>query len=256
MSAIKELLRSVFADLLAGAIVASVSLLLLIIGLGKIESGYIVIVLVAATVSGIAIYRLARRPFRFLKASKSGIGPSYLFTNQLECKDEIKENFRTAKRTKILTARGGRYFRPDGWFYDPLVEEKGRNDQIQVLVCSSESPHIDEELAQRLRSCDSAEEVRGMMHANLIYLGSLSRRFSNILIIRVYAEKPIWNILIFDDVMYVAPYVEHKSHEKAAVFKFQRHDRSHFVGFESHFDRLWFRSRPLEEFLADLDSHV
>jgi hypothetical protein len=74
--------------------------------------------------------------------------------------------------------------------------------------------------------------------------------------VRVYAEKPVWNILLFDDVMYVAPYVEHESHERATALKFQRHTRSHFVGFESHFDQLWCRSRHLEKFLADLGLHA
>lgn len=254
MSTIKELLRSTFVELLAIAIVASVSLLLLKIGIGKVEPGHIAIVLVAATVGGIVAYRLGRKHFRFSAASRSGTGPMYLFPNQLECKDEIIENFKTARRTKILTARGGRYFTIAGWFYSLLGEKKGRNDQIQVLVCSSESPHIDEELAQQL-SYSSAKAVRDRMRTSLKNLGDLSRDFRNMLV-RVYAGKPIWNILLFDDMMYVAPYVGHGTHEKATVFKFRRHDRSHFVGFEIHFDQLWSHSQPLEEFLADLDSHV
>jgi hypothetical protein len=254
MAAIKELLRSVFVELLAIAIVVSVSLLLLKMGIGKIEPGYVAIVLVVATVSGIAVYRLGRKPFRFSAASISGIGPLYIFTNHLECQDEIIENFKAARRIKVLTARGGRYFMVAGWFYDLLGEKKGRNDQIQILVCSSESSHIDEELAQRL-GYGSAEAVRDRMRTSLGHLGSLCRDFSNISV-RVYVEKPIWNVLLFDNVMYVAPYVGHASHEKAAVLKFRRHDRSHFVGFELHFDQLWSRSQLLEEFLADLDSHV
>jgi hypothetical protein len=254
MPTIKELLRGVFVELLAIAVVTSIWLLLREIGVVKIEPGHIAIVLAVATASGIVVYRLVRRPLRFWETSNSGIGPLYIFTNHLECEDEIIENFKAARRIKVLTARGGRYFMVAGWFYDLLGEKQGRNDQIQILVCSSESSHIDEELAQRL-GYGSAEAVRDRMRTSLGHLGSLCRGFPNISV-RVYAEKPLWNVLLFDDVMYVAPYVGHASHEKAAVLKFQRNDRSHFVGFEHHFDQLWSHSHPLEEFLTDLSLHV
>lgn len=200
-----------------------------------------------------ARFTVVKRYARLLSAAIRREGPVDVFEAQIQadCKKELIDQFKSAfLEIRILTIRGLRYFsREVGLFY-PLLREKAiDNVPIKVLVCLPESTYIDLELAQRLRK-GSVEEIRRNMRLALDNLEILMSEYKN-LEIRVYKDVPIWNILQFDDTMYVSAYVEPKSHHNAVMHKMLRNSRSHFVAFDKHWNSLWKRSVPLQNFIKE-----
>ena len=195
---------------------------------------------------------IVKRYVRLLIAALRREGPVDIFEAQIhaDCKKELIDQFKSASsEIKILTIRGFRYFSRKAGLFSPLLREKAvDNIPIKVLVCSPESKHIDQELAQSLHK-KSVEEIRSNMHLALSSLANLMDEYKN-LEIRVYEEVPIWNILQFDDTMYVSAYVEPKSHQNAVVHRIPQNSKSHFVAFDKHFNSLWEGSVPLQDFVS------
>lgn len=195
---------------------------------------------------------IVKRYVRLLIAALRREGPVDIFEAQIhaDCKEELIDQFDSASsEIRILTIRGLRYFSRKAGLFFPLLRQKAiDNVPIKVLVCSPESTHIDLELVRGLRK-SSVEEIRRNMRLALDNLEILMNEYKN-LDIRVYEEVPIWNILQFDDTMYVSAYVEPKSHQNAVVHKIPQSSKSHFAAFDKHFNSLWQGSVPLQEFIS------
>lgn len=164
------------------------------------------------------------------------------FPNQEACERYLRDEFRNARKVKILTIRGEKYF-GDRWslFYEQY-EKRIKNFSIKVLVLSPESRHITDELAREMGQ-HSAEVIKGKMHIVLDIL----RRFANEnknFEVRCYDETPNFKILIFDDVMFVSAFTEPKNDHNAKMLRITRDANPLFRGIERYFDEVWERCTP------------
>jgi hypothetical protein len=83
------------------------------------------------------------------------------YPNQEACETHICDAFRNARKVKILTIRGERYFSGSrSLLYKLYSEKRTKNFTIDVLVLSPESRHIIDELAKDMGQ-DSANEIKG-----------------------------------------------------------------------------------------------
>lgn len=159
------------------------------------------------------------------------------YPNQLSCETLIQDECRKAKKVKILTIRGERYFSGSrSLLRDIVLSKQGRGFAIEILVLSPESAHITEELAETLGQ-DSATEIGGKMQIVLDLLKNLSLQNRNVKI-KCYNGTPIFKILIFDDVMFVSSFVSPKNDQNAKMWRMMRAGNPLFVGLEKYFDEL------------------
>ena len=168
------------------------------------------------------------------------------FANQVACEDEICEAFRTARKVKILTIRGEKYFLSSrSLLYDLYLAKRGKDATVDMLVLSANSDHITEALARKLGH-DDAEHIRTKMRIalqNLKHLAEKNDKFK----VKCYTETPNFKILLFDDVMCVSSFGEGggpKNDQNARMWQMTREGNPIFTGLEKHFDKLWERSVP------------
>ena len=168
------------------------------------------------------------------------------FANQVACEAEISEAFRTAKKVKILTIRGEKYFLSSrSLLLDLYLAKREKESSIEILVLSPESDHISEELVRKLGH-PSTERTKRKMRIALENLKHLSEERENFYV-KCYTETPYFKILLFDDVMFVSSFGEGggpKNDQNARMWQMSREENPIFTGFEKHFDKLWERSVP------------
>ena len=169
-----------------------------------------------------------------------------VYPNQLDCESKICEAFRRAKKVKILTIRGERYFAGSrSLLHDMCLAKRGDDLSIQVLVLSPGSPHITEQLATSLGHT-SAERTRRKMHNTLNYLKHLADQNSSFQM-KCYDEMPNFKILLFDNVMFVSAYIQPDNDRYTKMFRITREEPLLFTGLERSFDDLWIRSFSPDE---------
>ena len=170
------------------------------------------------------------------------------FINQAACEPHIREASRNAKKVKILTIRGEKYFLGPGSYLHPLYTSRRPKDAtIEVLVLSPDSEHITDEQAANLDH-ESAEEIRNKMRIvveYLMHLASFVRNFE----VKCYDEPPNFKILLFDDVMFVSSFAGGgpKNDHHTKMLQIKRDGNPLFVGFERLFDDLSKRSVSLSK---------
>jgi len=169
------------------------------------------------------------------------------FPNQMACESHIRKVSQNAKKVKILTIRGEKYFLgPNSLLYDLYSKKRMPSSSIEVLVLSPESEHITEEHARDLNH-RSAEEIRRKMRITLDYLKHIAEQNKNFEV-RCYNETPNFKILIFDGVMFISTFAAGgpKNDHNAKMLQLTREGEPLFLGFERYFDDLWKRcNRPL-----------
>ena len=168
------------------------------------------------------------------------------FPNQMACESHIRKAAGNAKKVKILTIRGEKYFLggPNSLLYDSLKRTSGSS--IEVLVLSPESDHITDEHARDLGH-RSAEEIRQKMRITLGYLKHIVGQNKNFEV-RCYNEAPNFKILIFDGIMFISTFAAGgpKNDQNVKMLRLTREGEPLFLGFERYFDDLWKRSnRPM-----------
>ncbi len=154
------------------------------------------------------------------------------YRNQEACESNIQEAFRNAKRkVKILTIRGS--------LLRGLYQTKRERElklSIEVLVRSPESQYITGELAGELGH-SSIEGIRKSMRRALDNLKHMEEENENFMV-KCYDSKPIFKILLFDNVMFVSSIIGPKNDQNAKMLQItQGHPL--FAGFENFFDYLW-----------------
>lgn len=170
------------------------------------------------------------------------------FLNQEACEPHIREASCNAKKVKVLTIRGEKYFlghKP--LLHDLCKSKRSKDSSIEVLVLSPDSYHISEELAASLDH-ESAEEIKTKMHIVFHYLNHLANRIKNFEV-KCYDERPNFKILLFDDVMFVSSFADGgpKNDHSAKMLQIRRDGNPLFVGFERYFDDLSKRSISAED---------
>ncbi|HEX6480315.1 MAG TPA: hypothetical protein VF043_15865 [Ktedonobacteraceae bacterium] len=173
------------------------------------------------------------------------------FLNQEACESHIQEVARNAKKVKILTIRGEKYFLgPKSLLYDLYSLKQTTGAKIEVLVLSPESDYITEEHASNLGH-RSAEEIREKMRIILNYVAHIAKQHKNFEV-RCYNESPNFKILLFDDVMFVSSFAAGtaKNDKNAKMLQITREGDPLFMGLERHFDDLLKRSVPPESILG------
>jgi DNA-binding XRE family transcriptional regulator len=166
-----------------------------------------------------------------------------VFRNQKACEDNIREASQSAKKIKVLTIRGDKYFVGTmSLLHDAIV---GKKTSIEALVLSPEAEHITEELAGELQH-SSANEIRGKMLISLKYLKDLAQMYENFSV-NYYNRKPIFKMLIFDDLLFVSSFALRvpKNDLKAEMYKIPR-GNSLFAGFEAIYDEFSGSSSSLD----------
>jgi len=162
------------------------------------------------------------------------------FSNQEACESKIRDACLNARKIKILTIRGANYFKgPRSLLHNLCLEKRGRGFSIEVLVLSPESQHITEELAEGLGH-SSAERTRKRMHNVLADLKHMEEENENFLV-KCYHDRPIFKLLLFDDVMFVSAIIGPKNDQHAKMLQITRDGDTIFSGFEKYFDDLWKR---------------
>jgi hypothetical protein len=174
------------------------------------------------------------------------LNESYLvqvYPNQETCEQEIVERYRRAKKVKILTIRGEKYFLGSKSLLRDITKEKLKTEEeldIKVLVLVPESPHITDRLARSLGP-QQPEDIRkkmGMSLDNLKHLADQNTNFQ----VRCYDKTPIIKMLMFDDVMFVSAYLKAKNDRNTHMLRISRNDIVLFACLEKEFDDLWVRS--------------
>lgn len=167
------------------------------------------------------------------------------YENQEVCEPYLRDEFRKARKVKILTIRGEKYFGDKrSLFYNLYLEKRAKKITIKILVLSPESNHITDELAEEM-SQHSAKAIRRKMENMLDILKSLAGEDKNFEV-RCYDETPNFKLLLFDDVMFVSAFTEPKNDHNAKMLRITREGTPLFVGLEKHFDDLWQHSIPIE----------
>jgi transcriptional regulator with XRE-family HTH domain len=164
------------------------------------------------------------------------------FPNQGSCEPYIRRAAHRAKKIKVLTIRGEKYFVGTRSLLHDVVA-RAKDSTIEVLILSPEAGHITDEVAEQLGH-QSAEEIREKMRRAFDYLKSLARENRN-LEVRCYEELPIFKILLFDEVMFVSAFIGPKNDDNAKMFRMARDGNPLFIGFERLFDELWNSSARL-----------
>lgn len=163
------------------------------------------------------------------------------FPNQEACESQIRNASRNARKVRILTIRGEKYFLGSRSLLHDLISSKRlKNSDIEVLVLAPESHHITDELAKEMGQ-HSAKEIKGKMRVVLDILKDIAQQNKNFKV-RCYDETPNFKILLFDDVMFVSAFTEPKNDRNAKMFRITREEEPLFTGLERHFDDLWNRS--------------
>ncbi len=174
------------------------------------------------------------------------LNESYLvqvYPNQETCEQEIVERYRRAKKVKILTIRGEKYFLGSKSLLRDITLGKLKTEEeldIKVLVLVPESSHITDRLARSLGP-QQPEDIRkkmGMSLNNLKHLADQNTNFQ----VRCYDKTPIIKMLMFDDVMFVSAYLKAKNDSNTHMLKILRNDIVLFACLEKEFDDLWVRS--------------
>jgi len=165
------------------------------------------------------------------------------FLNQEACEDHIRKASSNAKKVKILTIRGEKYFLgPKSLLHDLCQSKRTKDSSIEILVLSPNSHQISEELAANLDH-ESADEIRGKMFIVFDYLNHLASRIKNFEV-KCYDERPNFKMLLFDDVMFVSSFAGGgpKNDHNAKMLQITRDGNPLFVGFERYFEDLSKRS--------------
>lgn len=170
------------------------------------------------------------------------------YLNQEACEPQIREASHNAKKVKILTIRGEKYFLgPKSLLFDLCQSKRSKDSMIEVLVLSPDSHLITEELAANLDH-ESAEEIREKMRIVFDYLNHLASRIKNFEV-KCYDERPNFKMLLFDNVMFVSTFAGGgpKNDHNTKMLQIERDGNPLFVGFERLFDDLSKRSVSSED---------
>ena len=167
--------------------------------------------------------------------------------NQEACELYIQEAFISAKKAKILTIRGQKYFLSSkSLLYDVCLTKKEKGYSVDVLVLSPNSRHITDDLAEDLGH-NSAERIRRRMRLALDNLKDLAVENANFHV-KCYDETPNFKILMFDNVMFVSSFAGGgpKNDRNVEMLEIKRDGNPLFTGLERYFDDLAKRSVPLD----------
>jgi hypothetical protein len=167
--------------------------------------------------------------------------------NQDTCESYIQEAFSTAKKVKILTIRGQKYFLGSkSLLYDVCLTKREKGYSVEVLVLSPNSSHITSDLAEDLGH-NSTERIRRKMHIALDNLRHIAEQNPNFQT-KCYDETPNFKILMFDDVMFVSSFAGGgpKNDRNVKMLEIRRDGNPLFTGLERYFDDLSKRSVPLD----------
>ncbi len=165
------------------------------------------------------------------------------FPNQEACELHIRNAAHSAKKVKILTIRGEKYFVGSRSLLHDLYLSK--RTTIEMLVLSPESQHISEEHARDLGH-NSAEEIRRKMRITCDYLKHIAEQNKNFKV-KYYDETPNFKILLFDDVLFISSFAGGgpKNDHNVKMLQLTGDGNPLFTGLERYFDDLAKRSVSL-----------
>jgi hypothetical protein len=251
-------MSNVFENVIAGIIVAgllTVAGLLLTFGIKlyyKSKANLTLWLLERALKSNTKDRILEKRIVDIVRHESSIIGPDNRtlvleYPNQDSCESCIQEAFNIAKKVKILTIRGQKYFLGSkSLLYDVCLTKREKGCSIEVLVLSPKSSHITNDLAEDLGH-NSTERIRSKMRISLDNLRHISEQNPNFQA-KCYDETPNFKMLLFDNVMFVSSFAGGgpKNDSNVKMLEMKREGNPLFIGIERYFDELSKRSVPLD----------
>ena len=166
-----------------------------------------------------------------------------VFDNQESCELQIREAARVARKVKILTVRGEKYFMGSrSLLHNLCLPKRSQGAHVRVLVLSPDSSHISEPLAERLDH-ESLDEIRDKMQHSLENLKFYAKRNEDFEV-RCYQEAPNFKLLLFDATLFVTSFVNGgpKNDYSARMFQMLREGNPLFAGFDRYFDDMWERA--------------
>src|SRR5579863_1589956 len=168
-------------------------------------------------------------------ASKNQDRPIKVFQNQKACEEEIKAAALEAKKVKILTIRGDKYFSGSTSLLYELCTSQRTDFTLQVLLLSPDAERPNNQSAAELHyTAFKIARMRLVQEHLEIY------RLNNKKIeVRYYTEEPNFKVLVFDDILFVSAFVTTKNDQNATMFKMSKAGNPLFIGFERLFDEWW-----------------
>lgn len=187
------------------------------------------------SINGTSIQKERKRSAGIISTSKGQNGLIKVFQNQKACEEEIRAVALQAKKVKVLTIRGDKYFSGSNSLLYDLCTSQRTDFTLQVLLLSPEAERPDNQSAAELHY--TASKIARMR----LVLGHLQiYKLNNQNIeVRYYKEEPNFKMLVFDDILFVSAFVTEKNDKNTAMLKMRRAGNPLFEGLERDFDRLW-----------------
>jgi len=170
-----------------------------------------------------------------------------VYPNQDICESYIQQAFSSAKKAKILTIRGQKYFLGSkSLLYKLCLAKRDKGFSVEVLVLSPDSGHVTDNLAEDLGH-KSAERIRRKMRIALDNLKHIAEENTNFKV-KCYDETPNFKLLMFDEIMFVSSFAGGgpKNDSNVKMLEIKQDGNPLFTGLERYFDDLSKRSIPLE----------
>jgi hypothetical protein len=180
-----------------------------------------------------------------------GIGLARVFDGFGECQDEILRQVVESRQIKLFVQMGKSVLSGSAIIYDAL--EHSRDDaEIKILHAGIRNPYLSERIA--LNRDSHYREWR----EDIQYATTVGRRLQfhlkPRLELREHSEGYVWRLFLFDESVYVQPYLYPSDNaRRAPVLKFDRAtDNSLYHMFNTYFDLKWEECAPTPTRLDDM----
>lgn len=164
------------------------------------------------------------------------------FKDQDDVGSQIREDMERARDIRIVLVRGRTVVAKRDSLLRGILEAKGKEARVRLLVLNPMSPHVGQiEQQADLPTGSLSADIRETLKAlGEIEKTSAAGRF----VCRVYDRPPTFRLMFADDVVYVGSYLPRFFSTGAALaaYRIVKKDpplESLFLGFEAHFDDLW-----------------
>lgn len=179
------------------------------------------------------------------QAIQRRVGLVEVFSRFSECQEKMLADIESSKEVKLFVLLGGRFMHSTSPLFECIYEclEKKPDFKVRIIHASLDSPYFNQARA-RERGSDYKKWEADLLHASQVASNFKSKygdRFDS----REHQEPAFWRFFIFDEVVYVQPYLYMKKNYNASVFKFAKkgsqgsESESLYATFLNYFDNKW-----------------
>lgn len=180
-------------------------------------------------------------------------GVDNVFKNLQDALPEINKLLATANNISIFVQLGRDILHGKGHFF-PILENNRSARSIRILHCSQNNPYLTEKHAIERGDRSSYSEWHREIGSVVANARQLTRALGNGRFeTRVHNEGYLWRIFLFDDSVFVQPYIyPSQNSQKAPIFRIGTGSHSLFNTFKSYFEFKWRENEARLQRLSDL----